>query len=103
MPTVDQVVVWIIVGLLGGSVAGVLIRRDRSGFGLFRNLALGLAGALVGGFVFRVFGLLPGLDAIAISLRDVVAAVAGSLVLLLAIWLWRRFGRSDAGRQAHSA
>jgi uncharacterized membrane protein YeaQ/YmgE (transglycosylase-associated protein family) len=102
MPTVDQFIVWIIVGLLGGSVAGLLIKWDRSGFGLLRNLVLGLAGALVGGFVFRVFGLLPGLDRVSISLRDVVAAIAGSLVLLLALWLWRRFGRSEAGERAPS-
>jgi uncharacterized membrane protein YeaQ/YmgE (transglycosylase-associated protein family) len=103
MPTVDQFIVWIIVGLLGGSAAGLLIKWDRSGFGLLRNLVLGLAGALLGGFVFRIFGLFPRLDAIAISLRDVVAAVAGSLVLLFALWLWRRFGRPDAGQGAPSS
>jgi uncharacterized membrane protein YeaQ/YmgE (transglycosylase-associated protein family) len=91
MPSVDQLIVWIVVGLLGGGLAGALMTWERGGFGLFRNLALGLAGALIGGLLFRVFGIWPGLDKIAISLRDVVAAVVGSLLLLAALWLWRKF------------
>lgn len=38
MPSVDQLIVWIAVGLLGGSLAGVLVTWEREGFGLFRNL-----------------------------------------------------------------
>jgi hypothetical protein len=38
-----------------------------------------------------MLGLLPGLDRIAISLRDVVAAVIGSLIVLVALWLWQRY------------
>jgi uncharacterized membrane protein YeaQ/YmgE (transglycosylase-associated protein family) len=89
MPSPDQLIVWIIVGLLGGSLAGLIIRRSRRGFGLVRNLGVGLAGALVGGMLFRMLGLLPGLDKVAISLRDVVAALVGSLLILLALWLWQ--------------
>jgi uncharacterized membrane protein YeaQ/YmgE (transglycosylase-associated protein family) len=91
MPTIDQFIVWIVVGLLGGSLAGLIITWDREGFGMLRNLAIGLAGALVGGLLFRLFGLLPQLDRIAISLRDVVAAVIGSLLVLAACWLWQRY------------
>ena len=90
MPTISQVIVWIVVGLLGGSLAGFIITWERKGFGLLRNLAVGLAGALVGGLIFRLFGLLPGLDKYAISLRDVVAAVVGSMLVLIAFWLWQR-------------
>ena len=94
MPSLDQLVVWIIVGLLGGSLAGLLIAWDRKGFGFLRNLAIGLAGALIGGFVFRLFGLLQGLDKVSISLRDVVSAFAGSLLVLAALWLWQRSKRT---------
>ena len=90
MPTVDQFIVWIVVGLLGGSLAGRLITWERKGFGRVRNLALGLAGALIGGLLFRLFGLFPALDKVAISLRDVVAAVLGSLLVLIALRVWRR-------------
>lgn len=90
MPSLSQFIVWIVVGLIGGSLAGLLITWDRGGFGLLRNLAVGLAGALIGGLLFRLFGLLPGLDAIAISLRDIVAALVGSLIVLTALWVWKR-------------
>jgi len=82
--------VWIVIGLLGGGLAGALMTRERGGFGLFRNLALGLAGALIGGALFRVFGIWPGLDKIAVSLRDVIAAFVGSLVVLAALWSWQK-------------
>ena len=91
MPTFDQIVVWSVIGLLGGSLAGMAITWGKQGFGLIRNMGLGLAGALVGGFLFRIFGLFPGLDRFAISLRDVVAAFVGSLIVLLGIWLWQKY------------
>ena len=91
MPSVDQLIVWIVVGLIGGSLAGRIITWDREGLGLVRNLGLGLAGALIGGLLFRLFGWFPGLGRIAVSLRDIVAAVIGSLIVLFAIWLWKRF------------
>jgi uncharacterized membrane protein YeaQ/YmgE (transglycosylase-associated protein family) len=93
MPSLDQLVVWIIVGLLGGSLTARLTRRERKGFGLLSNLALGLLGALIGGILFRLLGLLRGLDKVSISLRDVLAAVVGSLLILAARWLWIRMRR----------
>jgi uncharacterized membrane protein YeaQ/YmgE (transglycosylase-associated protein family) len=98
MPSIAQFIVWLVVGLLGGSLAGLLVTRHRGGFGFLRNLGVGLLGALLGGLLFRLFGLFPRLDAIAVSLRDIVAAVIGSLIVLLAVWLWswvRARGASD--------
>ena len=46
MPSASQLIVWIIVGLLGGSLAGLITTWDRKGHGLVRNLVVGLAGAL---------------------------------------------------------
>ena len=94
MVSLTQFIVWIIVGLIGGSIAGLIIRRERKGFGLLRNLRLGLVGALVGGLLFHLLGLFPELDKVTVSLRDVVAAVVGSLLVLAALWLVQRFRRS---------
>jgi len=91
MPSIDHFIVWVVVGLIGGGLASRMITWDREGFGLVRNLGLGLAGALIGGLLFRVSGWLASLDRIAVSLRDIVAAVIGSLIVLAALWLWRRF------------
>jgi uncharacterized membrane protein YeaQ/YmgE (transglycosylase-associated protein family) len=95
MPSLAELITWIVMGLLGGSLAGLIITRERKGFGLARNMALGLAGAIVGGLLFRLLGLLPGLDQISISLRDVVAAFVGSLIVLAAIGLWQRLQKSQ--------
>lgn len=86
--SLDQIIVWIIVGLLGGSLAGLLAKGEKRGFGIWKNLVLGLAGALVGGLLFRLLGLLPYLDGVTISLRDVVAAFVGSLLVLGVLW-WK--------------
>jgi len=95
MPSLAQFITWIVMGLLGGSLAGLIVTRGRKGFGLARNMGLGLAGAIVGGLLFRLLGLLPGLDQISISLRDVVAAFVGSLIVLAAIGLWQRLLKSQ--------
>jgi len=96
MPSVDQLIVWIVVGLLGGGLAGALMTWERGGFGLLRNLLVGLAGALIGGLFFRLFGIWSGLDKIAISLRDVVAAFFGSLMVLAALCIWQKLIRPKA-------
>jgi uncharacterized membrane protein YeaQ/YmgE (transglycosylase-associated protein family) len=94
MVSLDQFIVWLIIGLLGGSLAGLVIKRERKGFGVLRNLGLGLVGALVGGLLFRLLRLFPELDKVTISLRDVVAAVVGSLLVLAALWFVQRLRRS---------
>lgn len=90
--TASQVIVWLIVGLIGGTLAGILVKRERAGFGFWMNFGIGLVGAIVGGFLFRGLDLLPALEQIAISLRDVISAFVGSLLFLLAWSLWHRFG-----------
>jgi uncharacterized membrane protein YeaQ/YmgE (transglycosylase-associated protein family) len=90
MPTFDQVAVWIVVGVLSGTLVGRLITWSKEGLGLRRNLGLGLAGALIGGFLFRLIGFFPELDAFSVSLRDIVAAVAGSFLVLGAYWYGMR-------------
>jgi uncharacterized membrane protein YeaQ/YmgE (transglycosylase-associated protein family) len=85
-----QIIVWAIVGLIGGSLVGLVVKRDRKGFGLWTNLGLGLIGALIGGFLFRLLGLFPGLDQVTISLRDLTAAVVGSALVLAGLWLRNR-------------
>ena len=88
--TLYAIVVWLIVGLLGGTLAGLVVKRQKRGFGLTINLLLGLAGAVVGGLLFRLLGLFPNLDKISISMRDIVASLAGSLLILAVFWLWQR-------------
>ena len=41
-----QIVVWLIVGALAGSLAGMVATRSTRGYGRWANLATGLVGAL---------------------------------------------------------
>ncbi len=90
--TLYEIAVWLILGLLAGSLTGLIVKGEKQGFGLQTNLVLGLAGAIVGGLLFRLLGLFPNLDKISISMRDIVAALAGSLLILALFWLWQRYG-----------
>jgi len=90
MASIGQMIVWIAIGLIGGSLAGILMKGDRRGFGTAQNLLIGLIGAMIGGFLFRLFGLFETLDKYAVSLRDVVAAVVGSLLVLALYWYFGR-------------
>lgn len=85
--TWEEIVVWLIVGALAGSVAGTLVKRKKEGFGKFKNLWIGLAGALVGGLIFKLFKIDLGLAKINVSLQDLIAALLGSLLLLLILWI----------------
>jgi uncharacterized membrane protein YeaQ/YmgE (transglycosylase-associated protein family) len=48
---------WIVIGLVAGWLAGVILKG--SGFGAIWDSVLGIAGAVLGGWVFRLLGLAP--------------------------------------------
>jgi uncharacterized membrane protein YeaQ/YmgE (transglycosylase-associated protein family) len=71
------IIVWIIFGLIVGVIAKFLMPgRDPGGFIL--TVLLGIAGALVGGFLGRAFGLYQEGDPVGF-----VMAVVGSILLLV--------------------
>ena len=81
--TLSQIIVWLIIGAIAGSLTGLMVKRTRQGFGHLTNLGLGLVGAVIGGALFRLFGIDLGLGTISVSLEDIVAAFLGSVVFLL--------------------
>ena len=70
---------WIVVGLIAGWLANVIL-KGRGG-GLLVNLAVGLVGAIVGGWLFGALGIIaaPGFG------PQLVSATIGAIVLLL-VW-----------------
>ena len=71
------IIVWIVFGLLVGTVAKVLTPgRDPGGF--IVTVLLGIAGALVGGFIGRTAGWYGEGDPVGFAM-----AVVGSIVLLV--------------------
>jgi uncharacterized membrane protein YeaQ/YmgE (transglycosylase-associated protein family) len=85
------IVVWLIVGTLAGSLAGMVVKRSKEGFGRVANIGIGLVGALVGGFFFKIFNINLGLRNIVVSFEDLVEAFLGSLLFLLGLWLVRKY------------
>ena len=96
----SQVVVWLVVGGIAGSFVGAIFTRSKEGYGRFRNLSLGLAGALIGGLFLRLFNFDFGLEKITISAADLVAAVAGSALLVVAHGVWKRTSERKAANKA---
>jgi uncharacterized membrane protein YeaQ/YmgE (transglycosylase-associated protein family) len=91
IPTLTQLIVWLIVGGLAGTLAGRLVTFQKKGLGFWVNLGIGMAGALIGGFIFHVFNIGVVLAEIKITLRDLIAAFLGSLLFVVLWWLIRKF------------
>ncbi|MBL8848746.1 MAG: GlsB/YeaQ/YmgE family stress response membrane protein [Planctomycetaceae bacterium] len=82
----SKIIVWLILGALAGSIAGRVATLSKTGFGRWLNLAFGMLGAVVGGFLFSLFGINLGLGELKITAEDVISAFLGSL-LCIGVWL----------------
>ena len=87
--TLTDLLVWVVVGMIAGSLAGVAVKRKKGGFGRYGNLGIGLVGALIGGFLFDLLRIDLGLQNVTISLQDIVSAFVGSLLFLVALFYMR--------------
>ncbi len=86
--TIDQLVVWVIIGLLAGSLSGMFLKRNQTGLtGLFSKLVIGLMGALIGGFLFGLLNINLGLGQLTIAFQDLIAAFVGSLIFLVILMI----------------
>ncbi len=74
---------WIIIGAVAGWLAGLLMRGD--GFGFIVNLLVGIAGAVIGGWVFGLLGIAAGG-----VIGSLITALIGAIILLWIISLFRR-------------
>ena len=98
--TWQELVAWLIVGALSGSLAGMLVKRRKEGFGHLLNLGIGMGGAVIGGVIFGTFGILKQLDAITVSAQDLVAGFSGALLLLLGVWIGKKVRARTSDRKA---
>ena len=69
---------WIILGLIAGFIGSKIV--DREGQGFWLNIALGIIGALVGGFLFSFFG---SSGVTGLNVWTMIVAIVGSVVVLL--------------------
>ena len=72
------IISWIILGLIAGFVGSKIVGRGGQGFWL--DIALGIVGAIVGGFLFSgVFGM-EGITGL--NIWSLIVAIIGSIVVL---------------------
>jgi uncharacterized membrane protein YeaQ/YmgE (transglycosylase-associated protein family) len=74
------VISWIILGLIAGWLVGLFVNKPTSG--LFQNLALGVVGAVVGGFIARA---LFGTGVTGINIWSIIVSVLGAVVV---VWIY---------------
>lgn len=77
-----EIAVWLVIGLLAGSLAGMVIKRQKTGFGAVSNLLFGLVGAFIGGALFKAFDISTGLGSVTIHVDQLVAAFVGALIVV---------------------
>ena len=75
------IIAWIVIGLLAGVLAKMLMPGDDPG-GLIVTILLGIAGAMVGGFIATGLGVGAGVDDF--DFGSLMTAILGSLLLLFA-------------------
>jgi uncharacterized membrane protein YeaQ/YmgE (transglycosylase-associated protein family) len=95
--TIGKIVVWLIVGALAGTLAGRVMTFSKRGFGFWSNMAIGMIGALVGGFLFWLFRIDLHLAEIKITFEDLISAFVGSLLCIVAWRLVRRATEKQGG------
>jgi len=74
-----------VLGLVAGFVASKLV--NKSGEGFFLDIVLGVIGAVVGGYLFQMFGM-AGVSGV--NLYSILVAVIGAVVVLVIYHAIRR-------------
>ena len=74
-----SIIGWIVLGLIAGWIASKIV--GGSGQGFFLDLALGILGALVGGFLYSEISGGPGITGV--NLGSIIVAIIGSIVVLV--------------------
>jgi len=72
------IISWIILGLIAGFIGSKIVNRQGQGFWL--DIVLGIIGALVGGYLFDLFG---ASGVTGLNIYSMVVAVVGSIVVLV--------------------
>ena len=80
-----SILAWIVLGLIAGFVGSKLV--NKSGEGMMLDMVLGIVGAIVGGWLFNMFG---AAGVSGLNLYSLLVAIVGSVVLLVTYHAIRR-------------
>ncbi|MGO9685836.1 MAG: GlsB/YeaQ/YmgE family stress response membrane protein [Steroidobacteraceae bacterium] len=71
------IISWLILGLVAGFIGSKIV--NKSGEGLWLDIALGIVGAIVGGVLFSAFGM-QGITGL--NIWSMIVAIVGAIVVL---------------------
>ena len=71
-------IAWIVLGLVAGFIGSKIV--NKSGEGFFLDIILGIVGAVLGGWVFSMFG---ASGVTGFNIYSLVVAVIGSILVLV--------------------
>lgn len=80
-----SIIAWIVLGLIAGFIGSQIVKGR--GEGVVGDIIVGVVGALVGGFLFNLFG---AVGVTGFNLWSLLVAVVGSVVLLFLYHAIRR-------------
>jgi len=73
-----SILAWIVLGLIAGFIGSKLV--NKTGEGIILDIVLGVVGAVVGGYLFSVFG---AHGVTGLNLYSILVAVVGAVVVLV--------------------
>ena len=85
-----SIIGWIVLGLIAGFIANKIV--EGSGQGFFLNMALGIVGAVVGGFLYSL--VLGGEGVTGVNIGSIIVSIIGAIIVL---WVYNAV---VAGRRA---
>jgi len=97
--TPDEIVAWVIMGVLVGGLAGTFSPYGKGALGKFINFVFGLIGSFIGGVLASVTRLDLGWGPVLIRYEDLLLAFVGAAVIVLfARWLRNRSDKKTAAK-----
>lgn len=73
-----SVLAWIVLGLIAGFIASKIV--NKAGEGFVMDIVLGVVGALLGGWLFRMFG---ASGVTGLNLYSMLVAIVGAVIVLV--------------------
>jgi uncharacterized membrane protein YeaQ/YmgE (transglycosylase-associated protein family) len=81
-----EIIFWVVFGALVGWVASLIMKTDPEQ-GIFLNIVVGIVGAVLGGWIARLFG---GAGVTGFNLYSFLVALIGAVVLIAIVKAVRR-------------
>jgi uncharacterized membrane protein YeaQ/YmgE (transglycosylase-associated protein family) len=73
-----SIIAWIVLGLISGFIASKMV--NKTGEGVFLDIILGIVGAVVGGWLFNVFGMA---GVTGLNIWSFIVSILGAVVFLV--------------------